>query len=176
LKLYDDNTSRASFKVSGSGTVSVASDANGNITITGANTNTDYQCTYDGHYSPSGSAQTGTASGSTLSFGGAVVTGLTYDGKGHVTGFATSKLPSNPNTNTAHSHSAGVGLVGSGNSGTSGTYTYKAKLRSETADSSDSSATGSSDTNRLYPVKVDKSGYLAVSVPWTDTNTDTNTH
>ena len=100
LKLYDDSTSRASFKISGSGTVSVDSDPSGNITITGANTNTDYQCTNAGHYTPTGSDKTGTASGSTLSFGGAVVTGLTYDDKGHVTGFATSKLPANPNTDT----------------------------------------------------------------------------
>jgi hypothetical protein len=36
LKLYDDSTSRASFKIAGSGTVTVASDSNGNITITGS--------------------------------------------------------------------------------------------------------------------------------------------
>jgi hypothetical protein len=66
-----------------------------------ANPNTDTSTNYDGHYTPSGSAKTGTASGSTLGFGGAVVTGLTYDGKGHVTGFSTSKLPSNPNTDAS---------------------------------------------------------------------------
>ena len=75
--------------------------------------------------------------------------------------------------NTAHNHLAGVGLTGSGSSGTgSGTYTYKAKLKSETANSKDSSATSAADANRLYPVEVDKSGYLAVTVPW-NVGTDT---
>ena len=77
-------------------------------------------------------------------------------------------------TNTSHSHSAGVGLVGSGSAGTgSGTYNYKAKLRSETALTVDSAAVATV-SGRVYPVAVDKSGYLSVNVPWTDT--DTNTH
>lgn len=66
-------------------------------------------------------------------------------------------------TNTSHSHSAGVGLVGSGSAGTSGTYTYKAKLRSETALTVDS-ATATTSGN-VYPVAVDKSGYLSLNVP-----------
>lgn len=70
------------------------------VNVPWTDNNTDTSTNYDGHYTPSGSTKTGTASGSTLSFGGAVVTGLTYDGKGHVTGFSTSKLPSNPNTDT----------------------------------------------------------------------------
>ena len=67
-------------------------------------------------------------------------------------------------TNTSHSHSAGVGLVGSGSAGTSGTYTYKAKLRSETALTVDSVA-ATAASGRVYPVAVDKSGYLSVNVP-----------
>lgn len=72
--------------------------------------------------------------------------------------------------NTSHSHSAGVGLVGSGRAGASGTYTYKAKLRSETALTVDSAA-ATTTSGRVYPVAVDKSGYLSVNVPWTDTAT-----
>ena len=69
-------------------------------------------------------------------------------------------------TNTSHSHSAGVGLVGSGNAGTgNGTYSYKAKLRSETALTVDSVASPTA-FERVYPVAIDKSGYLAVNVPW----------
>ena len=76
-------------------------------------------------------------------------------------------------TNTSHSHSAGVGLVGSGNAGTgSGTYSYKAKLRSETALIEDSAAVATV-SGRVYPVAVDKSGYLSVNVPWNNTNTAT---
>lgn len=81
---------------------------------------------------------------------------------------------SSTDTNTSHSHSAGIGLVGSGNAGTNnGTYDYKAKLRSETALTVDSVA-ATTTPGRVYPVAVDKSGYLSVNVPWTDT--DTNTH
>ena len=75
--------------------------------------------------------------------------------------------------NTAHTHSAGVGLLGSGNSGTSGTYSYKAKLKSETANANDSLARPTANADRLYPVEVDKSGYLAVTVPWSSSGTDT---
>lgn len=70
---------------------------------------------------------------------------------------------SSTNTNTSHSHSVGVGLVGSGSAGISGTYTYKAKLRSETALTADSAAAATS--GKVYPVAVDKSGYLSLNVP-----------
>lgn len=40
LKVYDDDTKRAEFKISGSGATSVTSDANGNITISSTDTNT----------------------------------------------------------------------------------------------------------------------------------------
>lgn len=70
-------------------------------------------------------------------------------------------------TNTAHAHAAGVGLVATGNGGASGTTTYKAALVSDTAD------TAAAGTGKLYAVKVDKNGKLAVNVPWTDNNTVT---
>ena len=63
--------------------------------------------------------------------------------------------------------------LGSGNAGTSGTYTYKVNLVSETKSTSAASASTSSQSNRLYPVSLDKNGKLAVNVPWTDTNDDT---
>ena len=69
------------------------------------------------------------------------------------------------NTNTAHSHSAGAGLIVSGNGGISGTVNYKAALVSETADAA------AAGTGKLYAVKIDKNGKLAVNVPWTDTDT-----
>ena len=40
LKLYDDSTKRAEFKIVGSGATKVSSDANGNITISSTDTNT----------------------------------------------------------------------------------------------------------------------------------------
>lgn len=42
LKLYDNDTSRASFKISGSGATTVKSDASGNITISSTDNNTTY--------------------------------------------------------------------------------------------------------------------------------------
>jgi hypothetical protein len=45
LKLFDDNTLRSQHKISGAGTVSVTSDAGGNITITGSDTNVDTKVT-----------------------------------------------------------------------------------------------------------------------------------
>lgn len=75
---------------------------------------------------------------------------------------------SSTDTNTSHNHSAGIGLVGSGSAGTSGTYDYKVKLRSEAALTIDSAA-ATTTSGRVYPVAVDKSGYLSVNVPWTDT-------
>ena len=79
-------------------------------------------------------------------------------------------IDTDTNTNTAHTHTNGVGLVRTGDGGTSGAVDYKAKLRSETALTVDSSA-ATTTSGRVYPVAVDKSGYLAVNVPWTDTNT-----
>ena len=75
------------------------------------------------------------------------------------------------NTGTVTSVATGVGLTG-GSITTSGTI--KAKLRSETALTRDSAAATETE-NRVYPVAQDKSGYLAVNVPWTDTNTQTIT-
>ena len=63
--------------------------------------------------------------------------------------------------------STGVGLTG-GDVTTTGTI--KAKLRSETA-LTNASAADTETAGRVYPVAVDKDGYLAVNVPWTDNNT-----
>jgi len=68
------------------------------------------------------------------------------------------------NTGTVTSVATGVGLTG----GTiTGSGTLKTKLRSETALTIDSAA-ATTTSGRVYPVAVDKSGYLAVNVPWTD--------
>ena len=71
------------------------------------------------------------------------------------------------NTGDITGVTAGVGLAGGA---TSGNATVKAKLRSETALTIDSVA-ATAVSGRVYPVVVDKSGYLAVTVPWTDENT-----
>lgn len=84
-------------------------------------------------------------------------------------------MPSADDTNTSHSHSAGVGLVGSGSAGTSsGTYNYKVALVDETANTADSSKSTSS-SGGLYAVELDKSGKLAVRVPWSNTTSFTIT-
>lgn len=73
------------------------------------------------------------------------------------------------NTGTVTSVATGVGLTG-GTITSSGTI--KANLLSETKLSN--AATAATETaNRVYPVALDKNGYLAVNVPWSadDTNT-----
>ncbi len=162
-------------------------DKNGKLSVNvpWSDTNTDTKVTsVDNHYTPStntNSTLSVDASSTTAATWGttSLVTGvnLQRDAKGHVTGVTVDsiKMPANPNTdtNTAHGHGAGVGLTGSGNAGTSGTYTYKAKLKDETALTVDSTA-ATTVSDRVYPVAVDKSGYLSVNVPWTDTNTTYN--
>ena len=71
------------------------------------------------------------------------------------------------NTGDITGVSAGVGLAGGA---TSGNATLKAKLRSETKLTVDSAA-ATTTSGKVYPVAADKSGYLAVNVPWSDTDT-----
>lgn len=73
------------------------------------------------------------------------------------------------NKGTVTSVATDVGLTG-GTITSSGTI--KANLLSETALTLNAVA-GTTTSGRVYPVAVDKSGYLAVNVPWTDTNTST---
>lgn len=80
-------------------------------------------------------------------------------------GFTTNK-------GTVTSISAGNGLItnitSNGAITTSGTISVN--LKDTTANTADSSR--SSGTTQLYPVELDKSGYLAVRVPWTNTNSN----
>lgn len=142
----------------------------------------------------------GDSSAQTPSYGGTFkVPYVTVNNTGHVTGISehTVKIPASDNTNTTYTltqdstdghkitltpssgtattitipdnnttYSTGVGLT---NSGT----TFKAKLKSETASTLDSASIGST-ANRQYAVGVDKSGYLSVNVPWTDTQPTVN--
>jgi hypothetical protein len=123
-----------------------------------------------GEYGPTANATPGY--GSTFN-----VPDIKVNSKGIVTSITnrTVKIPASDNTNSSHSHNVGVGLVGSGSAGTSGgTYTYKANLRSETALTVDSAA-ATTTSGRVYPVAVDKSGYLSVNVPWTSGSDTKNT-
>lgn len=78
-------------------------------------------------------------------------------------------IPANATNNTGDitGVSAGIGLAGGA---TSGNATLKANLRSETKLTVDSAA-ATTTSGRVYPVAADKSGYLAVNVPWSDTDT-----
>ena len=81
-----------------------------------------------------------------------------------------TSVDTNTDSNTAHGHSAGgAGLTCNNVGGTSGTSTYTLNLKSTT------SLGTLGTTGKLYAVGVDANGKLCVSVPWTDTNTDTNT-
>ena len=62
IKLYDNDTKRAEFKITGSGATTVTSDANGNITISSTDTNTD---TNTSHNHSAGVGLTGSGSAGT---------------------------------------------------------------------------------------------------------------
>lgn len=68
------------------------------------------------------------------------------------------------NTGTVTSVGSGDGLTGGA---ITTTGTLKTNLRSYTKLTNDSSA-ATETANRVYPVALDKSGYLSVNVPWTD--------
>ena len=76
-------------------------------------------------------------------------------------------IPSGDEPNgTVTNIATGAGLTG-GSITTSGTI--KANLTNETKATVDSTYSQGTDANKLYSVQLDKSGKLAVKVPWTDT-------
>lgn len=48
------------------------------------------------HHTPSGGSAMSTTAGTAVGWSGAVITGLTSDGKGHITGVTTGAIPANP--------------------------------------------------------------------------------
>lgn len=145
----------------------------GNVNLTAANIGaaaSDHShTTVNGHTVnadvPSGAKFTDTTYSSKAAASGGTDVSLVTTGEKYTWNSKTS------NTGTVTSVATGVGLTG-GSITTSGTI--KAKLRSETALTRDSAA-ATETADRVYPVVPDKSGYLAVNVPWTDTNTQTIT-
>lgn len=158
IKVKDDSTHRAQIQLKGSGATTVSSDANGVITISSTDNNTTY------------SAATSSAAGL-----------MSAADKEKLDGIAAGATA---NTGDITGVTAGNGLTGGGSSGSvtlnvgAGTGisvaadTVSANLRSTTALTVDSAA-ATTTSGRVYPVAVDKTGYLAVNVPWVDTNTDT---
>lgn len=120
------------------------------------------------------------SSGADVTFGADDVVEIAAGSNVTITPDATNKkitiASSYTDTNTAHSHAAGVGLVKTGEGGISGTVNYKAALASETLDANAAVSRPAANANRTYPVIADKNGKLATIVPWTDTNTDTDTN
>lgn len=185
LNLLDDSTVRDSHNIVGSGGTTVVSDANGKITIT---TNLSNYATktdiaelpqamiFRGSLGTSGTITSlPTAATSTVGDVYKVITAGTYASKAAKIGdvFICSSTPewvlipsADEPSGTVTNVATGVGLIG-GPITSSGTI--KAKLRSETALTIDSAA-ATTTSGRVYPVAVDKSGYLAVNVPWTNVN------
>lgn len=157
-------------------------------TYTSVDTNTDTNTTYtagtglslstSNAFSLATSGATAGTYGATANVSGSngstiKVPKITVDAYGRVTSiteYTYTSVDTNTDTNTAHGHSAGgAGLTCNNVGGTSGTSTYTLNL------SSTASLGTLGTTGKLYAVGVDANGKLCVSVPWTDTNTDTNT-
>ena len=101
---------------------------------------------------------------------GGVKIGYSENGKNYPVELSNGQMYVNvpwTDTNTNTQRGAGSGLVLDGNN-------LKANLISYTAQTVAANS-ASSTTNRTYPIQVDSDGDLVVNVPWSDTNTDTNT-
>ena len=93
------------------------------------------------------------------------------DALGYIPYNSTNPNGYTTNTGTVTSISTGVGLIG-GDITTTGIIKTKLKVENLTADDS---TTPTYNKNRLYPIVVDKSGNLAVVVPWTNINSSYQT-
>ena len=129
----ENSSVKSSHKIVGSGATKVISDASGNITISSTDTNTDTKVTAVGnHYTPSGGTTT-SASGGTLtditnsSRGVQVVTGVTKDAAGHVTGVTSVALKSVNTTYSAASGSA-AGIVSTSAQTFAGNKTFNGQV------------------------------------------------
>ena len=107
LNLFENSTIRNSHKISGANGVTVTSNADGEIAITGTTYTAGTGLALSGtKFNHSNSVTAGTAQGDsdkTLEFGGTFdIPTVTYDAQGHITGSGTTTLtmPSNPNTDT----------------------------------------------------------------------------
>ena len=102
LNHLENTTVTSAHGITGAGSVKVTSDASGNITITGTDTDTNHNTTNEaGHYIPSGTTGTVTqTAGTAVAWSGKVITGITLDSKKHVTGITTGAIPANPNTDS----------------------------------------------------------------------------
>ena len=150
LNEVENNTIRSAHNIIGAGATTVTAAVGGAITISSTNT------TYNALTSE------------------VAITGTDTEDK-LVSAKTLSDLIASKNysttTGTVTSVATGVGLTGGP---VTSTGTLKAALRSETALTKDSVINAETE-GRIYPVAVDKSGYLAVNVPWVKgENTDTH--
>ena len=120
----EESTVKSSHNIVGSGSVTVTSDANGKITITGTDTNTDTKVTSVGnHYTPAEdtNAAISASGGSSTNITGTsgklnVVTGLKRDAKGHIVGVTCANIYSTDNNDNTHYTSKNI--VGASSSAT----------------------------------------------------------
>ena len=158
LRLGGTDSSTDDVTFAGAGTVSVAvTDAN-TITITGAATGAADATTAGAIKLFSSTTQTVAANEVTTTNGRTYGLQVDSNGRGVV------NIPwTDTNTNTQRSAGTGLSLSGNTiNANVDGTNSVAANSSSSTA-------------NRTYKVQVDSSDNLVVNVPWSDTNTNTDT-
>lgn len=141
-----------------------------------SNPNTDASCTENGHYTPATENTTNKQSAGS----GKYISGIKLDSKKHVVGIDTGTLPTFTESykGTVTSVTPGVGLKLNGKSdGDSTAITSSGTIDLQVASSSELGGIkiGYTASGKNYPVQLDSDNKAYVNVPWTDTNTDTNT-
>lgn len=170
LNLVENNAVRSSINIKGTGSATVTSDADGNITVSATDTN--HNTTSEaGHYTPTGSTNPVTpAAGSAVSWSGKVITGITLDSKKHVTGITTGTIPANPNTDThwTSKNIVGASKTATGNAAVTTNGVFLNHLENTTVTSAHS-ITGAGSVK----VTSDASGNITITGTDTDTNHNT---
>lgn len=198
LNHLEDNTVTSTHKIVGSGATSVTS-ANGDITISSANTKVT---SADNHYSPTaatGAELTASLSGTAGAYAKdteyTVLTGVKAqrDAKGHVTGltYTAQKIKDTNNTYTVNNATLTLNVGGEAVSGnnaftandsTNTTYNVPSATSSnygviKVSSVNASAVTVNSETattGRYYPVELNSDGKAIVNVPWSNSDSKTS--
>ena len=176
LMVLDNDTVRDRRLIKGSGSVSVSSDASGNITINGTDTNTDTHYTTHLYAGTGGAANAASSNGNTCL---TIADDTTVRNSIKVKGSGSVSVSSDASGNiTINGTDTTYGIAEYKNPGLIMPYIiHEASIGLDNAYYNDTVSVNAktSVSGRYYPVEMDTTGRAFVNVPWinTDTNTDT---